>query len=272
MQMFHMSSMKMGLDQAVLKGFESGSSGEVWSANNLVSIGSAMHSYIFFLQGALTKEEVEKLLRHGAYEIFNEDKAGSAEAESNSFVRQDLDSILQRRSRTVVHDKTGTQNGAAGSTFSKASFKVARTPDTAKGTQEDVDIEDPDFWKKMVGEGQADDVADDFATKRQRKETNYSEKAYLHSLEASLNYSDDEQSDSESDESSSTPLGGEMTKWGGMLPHEWKKDHVDALLQFLLRYGYGHFSPKAILEKFEFGEEHGELEVRRLINIKICLH
>jgi hypothetical protein len=29
MQMFHMSSLKMGLDQAVLKGFESGASGEV---------------------------------------------------------------------------------------------------------------------------------------------------------------------------------------------------------------------------------------------------
>jgi chromodomain-helicase-DNA-binding protein 6 len=29
MQMFHMSSLKMGLDQAVLKGFESGSTGEV---------------------------------------------------------------------------------------------------------------------------------------------------------------------------------------------------------------------------------------------------
>ena len=29
MQMFHMSSLKMGLDQAVLNGFENGSSGEV---------------------------------------------------------------------------------------------------------------------------------------------------------------------------------------------------------------------------------------------------
>jgi len=29
MQMFHMSSLKMGLDQAVLKGFETGASGEV---------------------------------------------------------------------------------------------------------------------------------------------------------------------------------------------------------------------------------------------------
>jgi chromodomain-helicase-DNA-binding protein 7 len=29
MQMFHMSSLKMGLDQAVLKGFESSASGEV---------------------------------------------------------------------------------------------------------------------------------------------------------------------------------------------------------------------------------------------------
>ena len=28
----------------------------------------------------MTKEEVERLLRHGAYDIFNEEKAGSAEA------------------------------------------------------------------------------------------------------------------------------------------------------------------------------------------------
>lgn len=33
--MFHMSSLKMGLDQAVLKGFESGASGEVSHALSL---------------------------------------------------------------------------------------------------------------------------------------------------------------------------------------------------------------------------------------------
>jgi SNF2 family DNA or RNA helicase len=52
MQMFHMSSLKMVLDQAILKGFESGATGD----------------------GAITKDEVERLLWHGAYDIFNEDR------------------------------------------------------------------------------------------------------------------------------------------------------------------------------------------------------
>merc|ERR1712032_1279857 len=73
MQMFHQSSLKMGLDQAVLQGFESNSSSD----------GG----------GAMTKEEVERLLRHGAYDIFNEDKTGTGEAESNDFIQQDIDSI-----------------------------------------------------------------------------------------------------------------------------------------------------------------------------------
>jgi SNF2 family DNA or RNA helicase len=131
MQMFHMSSLKMGLDQAVLKGFESNASGEP----------------------TMTKEEVERLLRHGAYDIFNEDKAGSAEAESNDFVQQDIDAILERRSKTVIHSNTGSNSNAAGGTFSKASFKAPKTPNAKEGEAvEEVDIEDPDFWKKIVGE------------------------------------------------------------------------------------------------------------------------
>ena len=52
MQMFHMSSLKMGLDQAVLQGIEAGPAGDGKGG------GSG--------EGALTKEEVERLLRHGA--------------------------------------------------------------------------------------------------------------------------------------------------------------------------------------------------------------
>jgi hypothetical protein len=129
MQMFHMSSLKMGLDQAVLTGFESSSSSG---------------------EGAMTKEEVEKLLRVGAYDIFNEDKAGTAEAESNDFKEQDIESILSRRSRKVVHDNTGSGSAAAGGTFSKASFinkTPSKTGDTSNGqSTEDIDINDPDFW------------------------------------------------------------------------------------------------------------------------------
>lgn len=60
-QMFHMSSMKMGLDQAVLQGIENSSEKDI-----------------------MTKEEVEKLLKHGAYDIFKEDQEGTSEKEWNA--------------------------------------------------------------------------------------------------------------------------------------------------------------------------------------------
>jgi hypothetical protein len=143
----------------------------------------------------MTKEEVERLLRHGAYDIFNEEKAGTAESESNDFVQQDIDSILARRSKTVVHENTGTGSSAAGGTFSKASFRAPKTPNGAetKGTTDDIDIDDPDFWKKMVGEehlnaGFGDDLA---GKKRKRNKTNYSERDFDQKIEGAIVMSDD---------------------------------------------------------------------------------
>jgi hypothetical protein len=86
--MFHNASIKMGLDQAVLQGIENtGGNKEVMS-----------------------KEEMEKLLRNGAYDIFTEDKDGSGDKESNDFVAQDIDSILERRSTTIIHDSSGIKS------------------------------------------------------------------------------------------------------------------------------------------------------------------
>ena len=121
MQMFHMSSMKMGLDQAVLQGIEN-------TGGN---------------KDIMTKEEVEKLLKHGAYDIFREDKDGSSEKESNDFISQDIDSILARRTKTVVHENTGSKSNAAGGTFSKASFKNTNSDGIAAA---EVDVGELDLW------------------------------------------------------------------------------------------------------------------------------
>ena len=110
-----MASMKMGLDQAVLEGIE--------------------HSEG---KNTMTKEEVEKLLKNGAYEIFAESKDGSGEKESNDFISQDIDSILERRATTIVHDNSGK---SIGGTFAKASFKHTNQIN-------DTDVDDPDFWTK----------------------------------------------------------------------------------------------------------------------------
>lgn len=213
------------------------------------------------MKGSLSKDEVEKLLRHGAYDIFNEEKAGSAEAESNAFIEQDLDSILQRRSRTVIHENTGSNSAASGSTFSKASFKAAKTPEKGKAPNEDVDIMDPDFWKKMVGEGQTETAEDQFATKRRRTQANYSEAAYSKQIEATLLLDGEDVVSSDSDESVESDDEGELTKWGGTAQHEWKKDHVESLVKILHSYGYGVLSPAQLAQKFRFSEDHKEPQV-----------
>ena len=263
MQMFHMSSLKMGLDQAVLNGFESGSGGE----------------------GAMSKAEVERLLKHGAYDIFNEVKEGSADAESNAFMEQDIDSILARRTKTVVHENTGSKSSAAGGKFSKASFKVAASPSKGNGEgagKEDVDIDDPDFWKKMVGEEHFEDKMDEYdGKKRERKVQNYSETAYSKMLEQQLGSDDeksavpsdddDDNSDGESDYSDSPDplvlldedlgaLGSqgevlmemkeitekkkgkrkESWKWGRKYGHGWNKSSADVLVKGLQTHGYGN--------------------------------
>ena len=217
MQMFHMSSLKMGLDQAVLTGFESGSSGE----------------------GAMTKEEVERLLRHGAYDIFNEDKAGNAEAESNNFVQQDIDSILSRRSRKIVHGNTGSGSSAAGGTFSKASF-VHKTPTkgSGDGTTEDVDINDPDFWKKMVGEAKPEEQS--ILAPRRRNQANYNEKKMQKALRygSETDFSDSDDSGDDSDVSAEGDTS-ERTRWGGPKPEHWTRAQVEAVLALIEKKGYG---------------------------------
>lgn len=245
MQMFHMSSLKMGLDQAVLKGFENGASGE----------------------GAMTKEEVERLLRHGAYDIFHEDKAGKAEAESKDFVEQDIDSILARRSRTVIHDNTGSQSGAAGGTFSKASF-VAKTPTGKKESASvDIDIEDPEFWTKMVGEAK-EEVHSELKP-RKRSRMNYSEKSYDSRFNQVLDVSESEASGSsdESDTSDDEDVGdvAERSRWGGHKPGNWKRSQARDVLECVERHGYGGLPWDQFLQKLpETCKSFSEEEVRRM--------
>jgi hypothetical protein len=231
----------------------------------MLSVPLTIALFSRYTQGSLSKEEVEKLLRHGAYDIFNEDSAGTAEAESNDFVQQDIDSILLGRSRTVVHDNTGSKSNAAGGTFSKARFNVAKTPDKGKGQHEDIDIEDPDFWKKMVGESNIEEEVDGPTEKRRhRKATNYSEKEYMNQLEASLKLSD---ADNDSDSDSSAEEGGDETsercRWGGSSPSAWKREHVEFLIATLNLFGYT-VDRDQVLKRLDFGGDLDGVEVSSL--------
>ena len=223
------------------------------------------------VQASMTKEEVERLLRHGAYDIFNEEKAGAAERESNDFVQQDIDSILERRSRTVVHKNTGSQSNAAGGTFSKASFKAPRTPGgTEQHNTDEVDIEDPEFWTKMVGAAPAEEITD--LGRRKRNQANYSEKHYERTLEAALGGtpnsraagSDDESTDysSSDDEGSSDGENTrERSRWGGPKRNQWKRDQAESLIKVLETQGYGNIPWDELFKQFPTWKRIDEKEV-----------
>jgi chromodomain-helicase-DNA-binding protein 7 len=106
--MFDRASMKLGLDNAVLEG------------------GRPKES-----------EEIEKLIRLGAYYAFSEERAESDER----FGEEDIESILSR-SRTIRH---GHIASGEGSTFSRLQFEISE--------REDAELGAPDFWHRYAQRG-----------------------------------------------------------------------------------------------------------------------
>eukprot|EP00981_Chlorochromonas_danica_P002918 scaffold598_cov183-Ochromonas_danica.AAC.8 len=134
MQMFHQASMKLGLDRAVLA--HARIEQEEEGRHNKKG-GSLPMDGVNKLN--LGVKEIDELLKRGAYDVFRED-----DTEQTEFVEADIDAILQRSAHKVVYDSSlGSVANSLGN-FSKASFVSA-------DEKEDVDINDPDFWRKAVG-------------------------------------------------------------------------------------------------------------------------
>ena len=134
--MFDRASMKLGLDKAVLGRIDSDGATDDPFGN---SKGST-----------LSKQEVENFLKKGAYGAFLDDEA------SKQFCEEDIDSILERRTKTIKHDSGVTQEKA--SVFSKATFSSTSTSKKSLNfpfnhfnlTEDQIDIDDPEFWDKVA--------------------------------------------------------------------------------------------------------------------------
>ena len=148
----------MGLDQAVLQGLESGSSCQV-----------------------LQKSEIERLLRCGAYDIFRE--MDVSDKESHEFMEEDIDTILERRTKSVIHEMSDQLPLVVGrSTFSKTVFRSKRNlalVNSQGHCHDDIDIDDPDFWKKILGDHILPDAPEDLISiKRPRRPVDYTRQTY----------------------------------------------------------------------------------------------
>ncbi|EER10795.1 Chromodomain helicase-DNA-binding protein, putative [Perkinsus marinus ATCC 50983] len=116
-QMFERASQKLGINEAV---FQRGAfDGEGKKKGHGAS--------------GLSKEEIEELLKKGAYYLLENNE------ESKQFEQSNIEDILSKKSRLVKYTRA-----SGGGTFSKTSFAVT-------GSAE-IDLDDPDFWSKMLGE------------------------------------------------------------------------------------------------------------------------
>ncbi|XP_056607455.1 chromodomain-helicase-DNA-binding protein 6 isoform X3 [Triplophysa dalaica] len=141
-EMFDKASLKLGLDKAVLQ-----------DINRKGSLNGVQQ---------LSKMEVEDLLRKGAYGALMDE-----EDEGSKFCEEDIDQILQRRTRTIKIESEGK-----GSTFAKASF-------VSSGNRTDISLDDPNFWQKWakIAELEIDSKAEKESlvidTPRVRKQTRH---------------------------------------------------------------------------------------------------
>lgn len=81
----------------------------------------------------MSKKEIEDLLKKGAYGALMDDDNAAEE-----FCEEDIDHILQRRTRVIQ-----IEAGVKGSTFAKASFNMS-------SNRSDINIDDPNFWQKWA--------------------------------------------------------------------------------------------------------------------------
>lgn len=126
-EMFDRASIKLGLDKALL---QRSTDADPFDSKNKST-------------GSLSKQEVEDLLKKGAYGAFMDDGAG------DKFCEEDIDQILERRTMVIRHDEDSESK--KGSMFSKASFQAA-------GSSANVDVNDPDFWDKVAAQAQLEVV------------------------------------------------------------------------------------------------------------------
>jgi superfamily II DNA or RNA helicase len=172
MEMFKAASKKLGLDQAVLHKMEEDGANQAAEAakeasgmgaddfklsdEHIITSKRAKLGIVEHTKGnkkenltekSLGKKDVENLLKHGAYNLFQD----GGDERSKTFCEADIDEILKTSSRriNVSGDASGDGSGAVGSMGSTGS-KFSRASFVSEGSK-NVDMDDPDFWKKMIG-------------------------------------------------------------------------------------------------------------------------
>jgi hypothetical protein len=117
-EMFDRASKKLGLEHAVLGTFNQENEDDKPSS-----------------------QEMEKLLKKGAYALLEDEN----DEVTKQFCADDIDAILAKRTRTRV-----VEGAKTASWLNKQGLVVSKSKFTADITSAEIDIEDPNFWQKVM--------------------------------------------------------------------------------------------------------------------------
>mmetsp|Transcript_8034 Transcript_8034/g.14724 ORF Transcript_8034/g.14724 Transcript_8034/m.14724 type:complete len:1068 (+) Transcript_8034:2422-5625(+) len=124
MVMFQKASVKLGLDKAMLSKGKEGEEGKI----------------------TLTAKEVDLVLKHGAYAAFGESEEASDEA-SKEFANASIEKIMENASHTVDYSAAEKESNTKNSILAAFSTAVF----VHKQEDKNIDMDDPEFWKKVAG-------------------------------------------------------------------------------------------------------------------------
>ncbi|DAZ94104.1 TPA: hypothetical protein N0F65_007938 [Lagenidium giganteum] len=212
MHMFHKASLKLGLDKAVLTHMRRENEEQKEGKTGKTKKSKAQES-----------KEIDELLKRGAYDVFrDEDEA------AEQFCAADIDSILQRSSQIVQYEQQ------ARSSFSKASFVSATTSD-------DVDIDDPDFWKKAVGLTEPDVAESADNLPMQRKRTRVSRFGTSGQIDSDGEEEENERKEKEAEKEREREKEEREKAEEKKEPRDWTLNGRDRLQRALMHFGFGRW-------------------------------
>ena len=201
-KMFQVASQKLGLEQAVMSG--DSKSG----------------------QSKLSKEDMDRLLKEGAYAMLED-----GDENEQKFCSENVDEMLKNRSKTV---STFVSSGIAGGGFSKARFQV-NTEDQSG----EIDVNDPLFWAKMAAAGSlvaeatsgtANDELLDYSQRKGRAQFGSTRQYTEEDVSLDSDYSDDGVGKSASAKSGPRKSPEEIAE-------EVRKTRMKKIFKFLFNFG-----------------------------------
>ncbi len=170
-EMFARASRKLGLERAVMSGSATGNT-SLFSdaAGNMSASTGASGGMDDVLASKMTGEELEKLLKQGAYAVLGD----NTEEESARYFEQDIETLLKTSAREIVHNpeglqsaqqeanrladaaaahgETGDASSSSSSTSSSSASKggVSMQSFAAAGADTGLNVDDADFWSKLM--------------------------------------------------------------------------------------------------------------------------